>query len=149
MLIATGSKILGGRGRVDEMRIGRPILPHVGVRQARWHRCCAEARVARSSWRSRPIRAGDKEDRGFATGNEAVPTEWPDRIGTVAARELALNGYTRYEQLTTVTPKELSKIHGIGPKAIRVLDEELRARGLSFAPTGDRANQSLPRGAPR
>jgi hypothetical protein len=33
------------------------------------------------------------------------------------------------------------KIHGIGPKAIRILDEELTARGLSFAPASDRANQ--------
>lgn len=69
----------------------------------------------------------------MATVNQAAPTEYPDRIGKVAARELALNGYTRYEQLTIVTPKELSKIHGIGPKAIRILDEELRARRLSFA----------------
>ncbi len=62
-----------------------------------------------------------------------APTEYPDRIGKVAARELALNGYTRYDQLTAATPKELLKIHGIGSKAIRILDEELKARGLSFA----------------
>ena len=69
----------------------------------------------------------------MATARHAVRTEYPDRIGRVAARALALSGYTRYEQLTIVTPKELLKIHGIGPKAIRILDEELRARGLSFA----------------
>lgn len=60
-------------------------------------------------------------------------TEFPKRMGKVAPRELALNGYTRYEQLTTVTQKELLKIHGVGPKAIRILEEELAARGLSFA----------------
>lgn len=60
-------------------------------------------------------------------------TEFPRRMGKVAPRELAANGYTRYEQLTTVTPKELLKIHGVGPKAIRILEEELAARGLSFA----------------
>jgi len=65
-----------------------------------------------------------------------MPTEYPDRLGKVAVRELALNGYTRYEQLTIVTSNELLKIHGIGAKAIRILDEELRARGLSFAPKG-------------
>jgi hypothetical protein len=63
----------------------------------------------------------------------ARPTEYPDRIGKVAARGLALNGYTRSDHLTIVTPKELLRIHGIGPKAIRILDEELRARCLSFA----------------
>lgn len=60
-------------------------------------------------------------------------TEFPQRMGAVAPRALALNGYTRYEQLTAVTPKDLLKIHGVGPKAIRVLEEELAARGLSFA----------------
>jgi predicted flap endonuclease-1-like 5' DNA nuclease len=63
----------------------------------------------------------------------AEPTEFPQSIGKVARRELALNGYTRYDQLTSVTPAELLEIHGVGPKAIRILEEELRARGLSFA----------------
>lgn len=59
--------------------------------------------------------------------------EYPQRLGKVAARQLAVNGYTRYDQLTLVNSKELLKIHGIRPKAIRILDEELWARGLSFA----------------
>lgn len=62
-------------------------------------------------------------------------TEFTSRIGKVAPRELALNGYTRYEQLTSVTAAELLKIHGVGPKAIRILEAELTARGLSFAST--------------
>ncbi|CAN5496385.1 hypothetical protein BH09CHL1_BH09CHL1_11530 [soil metagenome] len=65
--------------------------------------------------------------------NLVKATEFPKRMGKVAPRELALNGYTRFEQLTTVTPTELLKIHGVGPKAIRVLEEELAARGLAFA----------------
>ena len=60
-------------------------------------------------------------------------TEFPKRMGEVAPRGLALHGYTRYEQLTAVTAKELLKIHGVGPKAIRILEEELAERGLSFA----------------
>lgn len=54
------------------------------------------------------------------------------RIGKVATRELAIHGYTAYADLTTATPKELMAIHGVGPKAIRILEEELRARGLAF-----------------
>jgi len=69
----------------------------------------------------------------MAAQDAAEPTEFPQGIGKVARRELALNGYTRYEQLTTVTSKQLLTIHGVGPKAIRILEEELRARGLSFA----------------
>ena len=60
-------------------------------------------------------------------------TEFPHSIGNVARRELAANGYTRYEQLTTVTTRKLLAIHGIGPKSIRILGEELAARGLGFA----------------
>jgi predicted flap endonuclease-1-like 5' DNA nuclease len=60
-------------------------------------------------------------------------TEFPHGIGKVATRELAANGYTRYDQLTTVSAEELLKIHGVGPKAVRILGEELAARGLSFA----------------
>jgi predicted flap endonuclease-1-like 5' DNA nuclease len=63
---------------------------------------------------------------------EQHATEFPRTMGTVAPRELAAHGITRYEQLTELTEKELLAIHGVGPKAIRILREELRARGLSF-----------------
>ncbi|GAA3311917.1 MULTISPECIES: hypothetical protein [Nonomuraea] len=69
----------------------------------------------------------------MATHDAAQPTEFPPRMGKVAPRELALNGYTRYDQLTSVTPAQLLRIHGVGPKAIRILEEELAARGLAFA----------------
>jgi predicted flap endonuclease-1-like 5' DNA nuclease len=67
------------------------------------------------------------------TDETVEPTEFPRRMGKVAPRELARNGYTRYEQLTAVTAEELLAIHGVGPKAIRILTEELAARGLSFS----------------
>lgn len=60
-------------------------------------------------------------------------TEFTPRIGKVARRELAVHGYTRHEQLTTVTTRELLALHGVGPKAIHILGEELAARGLAFA----------------
>ena len=56
--------------------------------------------------------------------------------GKPARRELAVHGYTTYEHLTTATAAELLKIHGVGPKAIRILGEELAARGLSFRTPG-------------
>ena len=64
---------------------------------------------------------------------EETPSELTPRIGRVARRELALNGYTGYDQLARVTPRELLSIHGVGPKAVRILEEELAARGLAFA----------------
>ena len=59
-------------------------------------------------------------------------TEFPHAIGKVAKRELAHHGYTRYAELTKVTAKELLAIHGVGPKAVRILGEELKARGQRF-----------------
>lgn len=59
-------------------------------------------------------------------------TELTPRIGKVARRELAAYGITSYEGLTTVTADDLLVIHGVGPKAIRILTEELDERGLAF-----------------
>lgn len=63
---------------------------------------------------------------------EQHATEFPRTMGAVAPRELVAHGITRYEQLTEVTEKDLLAIHGVGPKAIRILRDELRARGLAF-----------------
>ncbi|MBW9206872.1 hypothetical protein KV102_11195 [Mumia sp. zg.B53] len=61
-----------------------------------------------------------------------VPTEYPEEIGRTARRQLASSGYTTYDQLTTVSRKDLLAIHGVGPKAVRILGEELASRGQSF-----------------
>jgi predicted flap endonuclease-1-like 5' DNA nuclease len=73
---------------------------------------------------------------GMATDESGSDSEFPSGIGKVATRQLALNGYTRYDQLTEVSAAELHRIHGIGPKTIRILREELADRGLSFADEG-------------
>lgn len=65
--------------------------------------------------------------------SEHLETEFPRSIGKVANRELALNGYTTFDSLTEVSAKELLKIHGIGPKSIRILGEELAAQGKAYA----------------
>jgi predicted flap endonuclease-1-like 5' DNA nuclease len=61
-------------------------------------------------------------------------TDFPSGMGKVAPRELAIAGYSRLKQLTKVTEAELLKIHGVGPKAIRILREALKEKGMSFAP---------------
>ena len=79
-------------------------------------------------------------DKGlsFATDNHTsasttTTTDFPN-IGKVARRELANAGYTYLEQLPSVSEAELLKIHGVGPKATRILGEALAEMGLSFAP---------------
>jgi predicted flap endonuclease-1-like 5' DNA nuclease len=56
----------------------------------------------------------------------------PDAIGKTAARELSLNGTTSLQQVAEHSQRELLAIHGVGPKAIRILGEALAARGLGY-----------------
>lgn len=57
----------------------------------------------------------------------------PHAIGKVARRELSAHGYTRLEHLDGASAKKLLAIHGIGPKAIRILAEHLQVEGMGFA----------------
>lgn len=64
---------------------------------------------------------------------DQVETDFPRTIGKVATRELTAHGYTTFDSLTKVSAKELLKIHGVGPKSIRILGEELAAQGKAYA----------------
>ena len=55
-------------------------------------------------------------------------------IGAPATRALEIEGYTQLKQLTKVSEEELAQLHGIGPKAIRILGEALKAKGWAFKP---------------
>jgi len=55
-------------------------------------------------------------------------------IGAPATRALTHEGYTTLKQLTKVSEAELAQLHGVGPRAIRILKEALKARGWSFKP---------------
>jgi hypothetical protein len=59
--------------------------------------------------------------------------ELPSNIGRPATRALTEAGYLRLEQFNGVRTSEILKLHGVGPKAIRLLREALAERGLSFA----------------
>jgi hypothetical protein len=64
----------------------------------------------------------------------AEPTnDIPATIGAPAHRALATAGYTHLAQLIAVSEAELLRLHGVGPKAIRLLREALTAQGLTFA----------------
>jgi|SRR5690625_1006529 len=54
------------------------------------------------------------------------------RIGKPAADALKNIGVTTLEQITRVDKESLSQVHGIGPKAISVLESELENKGLAF-----------------
>jgi predicted flap endonuclease-1-like 5' DNA nuclease len=56
----------------------------------------------------------------------------PKGIGAPATRALAGAGYTRLSQLAGVPVAELKKLHGMGPKALRIIQESLEESGQSL-----------------
>lgn len=67
---------------------------------------------------------------------ETIAHSFP-KISRPATSTLLAAGYTRLEQLTEVTEKDIAKLHGMGPKALGILRATLEAKGLSFkAPEG-------------
>ena len=54
------------------------------------------------------------------------------KIGAPATRALEAAGYSRLEQLTKISEAELGQLHGMGPKALGILRETLKEKGLSF-----------------
>lgn len=59
-------------------------------------------------------------------------SDLPRTIGAPATRALTGAGYTSVESLAGVPVTQLKALHGVGPKALRILQEELEARGLSL-----------------
>jgi hypothetical protein len=56
----------------------------------------------------------------------------PGNIGAPATRALTAAGYTELRQLANVPAAELKKLHGVGPRALRLLQEALEAQGMSL-----------------
>ncbi len=56
----------------------------------------------------------------------------PHAIGKTAARELSHHGITSLRKVAAHGRKELLAIHGVGPKAVRILGEALAEQGLSY-----------------
>ena len=56
----------------------------------------------------------------------------PRGIGAPATRALTAAGYTDLRQLAGVPKPELERLHGVGPRALRIIQEELENQGLSL-----------------
>lgn len=55
------------------------------------------------------------------------------KISKPANRALQNAGIYRLEQLTGTTESDILKLHGMGPKGVRILKDALNEKGLSFA----------------
>jgi uncharacterized protein YdhG (YjbR/CyaY superfamily) len=70
------------------------------------------------------------------------------KIGSPATRALEAAGYTQPKQLIKVTEADLARLHGMGPKALGLLREALKAQGLSFKPGGEAEPPKRKKGSP-
>jgi 3-methyladenine DNA glycosylase/8-oxoguanine DNA glycosylase len=59
-------------------------------------------------------------------------TDLPRGLGAPAERAFAQAGFTTIEQFADVTEKELLRLHGVGPRAIRLLRAALETYQLTF-----------------
>ena len=56
----------------------------------------------------------------------------PNSMGKTAPRELKNAGIDSLKAASKHTEKELLAIHGVGPKAIRIMKAAMAEKGLSF-----------------
>jgi len=63
---------------------------------------------------------------------EQFSTEFPRAMGRPANAALVTRGVTTLAQVAHCSESELLSLHGVGPKAIRILKEELARIGLAM-----------------
>ena len=76
-----------------------------------------------------PAEAGSRP----ATATPSSPLDALPEIGAPATRALNAAGYSTLRELVDVPRSDLARLHGIGPKALRILEEELERHGLRLA----------------
>lgn len=63
---------------------------------------------------------------------EKIPYGELPKTSQPAMQAFLLVGLTKLKDFTKITEKELKKLHGVGPKAIRIIKAELKSKGLDF-----------------
>ncbi len=111
------------------VRMGRPIgvrVPLAAINGMQSNALVRRAWLARAPKRlAASLQASDSSEPGEVG-------DLPRAIGRPATRALAAAGLTTLEQLAELTEAEIAALHGMGPKALRLLGQELAARGLHF-----------------
>jgi predicted flap endonuclease-1-like 5' DNA nuclease len=68
----------------------------------------------------------------MAAKKAAPATELP-KIGAPATRALTAAGLTTLDKLARTKEADIAALHGMGPKALGILKEALKAQGKRFA----------------
>ena len=61
-----------------------------------------------------------------------TPLDELPKVGAPATRALTATGFTTLRTLIDADRKHLAQLHGVGPKALRIIDEALAAHGHSL-----------------
>lgn len=68
--------------------------------------------------------------------NVPQESDLPGNIGKPATRALMNAGYRTLDDVSGLTKGGLLALHGVGPKAVRLLHEALAAKGLALKGDG-------------
>lgn len=89
--------------------------------------------LVEQAWASRAPKRLISARSASMTGEAPVgPAALPTSIGRPATRALLFEGIRNLRDVSGRTQTELLALHGVGPKAIRILEEALAERGMAF-----------------
>lgn len=112
------------------VRMGTPIGLRVPLADVDGKELNSLVRVAWGSRAPKRLAAAlDAADAGVAPPEGDLPAE----IGKPATRALLGAGLNTLELVAKHSAKDLLALHGVGPRAVRILTESLRQRGMSLS----------------
>ncbi|MFS8477437.1 MAG: MmcQ/YjbR family DNA-binding protein [Micromonosporaceae bacterium] len=85
--------------------------------------------LVRAAW---AWRAPKRLAAAYADAGQPVESDLPAAIGRPALRALRQAGLTSLAEVATRTEDELLALHGVGPRAVRILSEVLAEQGMSL-----------------
>jgi hypothetical protein len=88
--------------------------------------------LVRASWFARAPKRLAASLAAADQGTRPAGCDLPAAIGRPATQALLGAGLTTLEQVAARSEAELLDLHGVGPKAVRILSESLAAKGLSL-----------------
>lgn len=88
--------------------------------------------LVRRGWLARAPKRLVAADQAVSAAVPGEVGDLPASIGRPATRALAGDGVTSLADLAQRTEAEVGALHGVGPKAVRLLDEALKGAGLRW-----------------
>lgn len=111
------------------VRMGTPIGIRVPLADVNGQQLNA---LVRAAWSSRAPRRLVARLADIDAGVVPDASDLPPQIGRPATRALLTAGLTTLADVATRTEAELLALHGVGPRAIRILTAALAERGMAL-----------------